>query len=103
DVPKDRFTAMTRLDHNRAVSQLAAKTGTGVSDVANLTVWGNHSATQYPDIFHATVAGRPATEAIGDESWIAEDVIPTGAKRGAAIIEARRAPPAPSAAHGAPG
>src|SRR5699024_4905437 len=89
DVPKDRFTAMTRLDHNRAVSQLAAKTGTGVSDIANLTVWGNHSATQYPDIFHATVAGRPATEAIGDESWIAEDFIPTVAKRGAAIIDAR--------------
>lgn len=101
DVPKDRFTAMTRLDHNRAVSQLAAKTGAGVSDIANLTVWGNHSATQYPDIFHATVAGRPATEAIGDQDWIAEDFIPTVAKRGAAIIDARGASSAASAANAA--
>ena len=91
---------MTRLDHNRAVSQLATKTGVPVSDVARLTIWGNHSATQYPDVFHATVGGRPATEAV-DEAWLADDFIPTVAKRGAAIIAARGASSAASAANAA--
>lgn len=102
DVPSSRFTAMTRLDHNRALSQLAAKTGAGVRDIRRLTIWGNHSATQYPDIFHATVAGKPALEAIGnDQQWLTEDFIPTVAKRGAAIIEARGASSAASAANAA--
>ncbi|TNC20182.1 malate dehydrogenase [Georgenia sp. 311] len=100
DVPADRFNAMTRLDHNRALSQLAQKTGTPVSQIENLTIWGNHSATQYPDVFHATVAGRPASELV-DEAWLAEDFIPTVAKRGAAIIDARGASSAASAANAA--
>jgi malate dehydrogenase len=100
DVPADRFTAMTRLDHNRAVSQLAARTGVPVSDVRRLTIWGNHSATQYPDVFHATVGGRPATDAV-DEAWLADEFIPTVAKRGAAIIAARGASSAASAANAA--
>lgn len=102
DVPADRFTAMTRLDHNRALTQLAKKTGTTVADIKRLTIWGNHSATQYPDIFQASVAGKPAIEAIGgDEQWLADDFIPTVAKRGAAIIEARGASSAASAANAA--
>ncbi|MCX5083580.1 malate dehydrogenase [Streptomyces sp. NPDC001940] len=102
DVPADRFTAMTRLDHNRALTQLAKKTGTTVADIKRLTIWGNHSATQYPDIFQASVAGKPAIEAIGgDEKWLADDFIPTVAKRGAAIIEARGASSAASAANAA--
>ncbi|NUO42722.1 MAG: malate dehydrogenase [Streptomyces sp.] len=102
DVPAERFTAMTRLDHNRALTQLAKKTGTTVADIKRLTIWGNHSATQYPDIFQASVAGKPAIEAIGgDEKWLAEDFIPTVAKRGAAIIEARGASSAASAANAA--
>ncbi|MEZ5117257.1 MAG: malate dehydrogenase [Candidatus Nanopelagicales bacterium] len=100
DVPKERFTAMTRLDHNRALSQLAAKTGSTVNDIERLTIWGNHSATQYPDIFHATVSGRPATELV-DQAWLEDDFIPTVAKRGAAIIEARGASSAASAANAA--
>ncbi|KAE8764664.1 malate dehydrogenase [Georgenia thermotolerans] len=100
DVPAERFTAMTRLDHNRALSQLAAKTGAAVSDIADLTIWGNHSATQYPDVFHATVAGKAATELV-DQSWLESDFIPTVAKRGAAIIEARGASSAASAANAA--
>ncbi|PFG40534.1 malate dehydrogenase (NAD) [Georgenia soli] len=100
DVPAERFTAMTRLDHNRALSQLAAKTGAPVSAIKNLTIWGNHSATQYPDIFHATVDGKPASELV-DHSWLEEDFIPTVAKRGAAIIEARGASSAASAANAA--
>ncbi|WP_324649687.1 malate dehydrogenase [Georgenia sp. H159] len=100
DVPAERFNAMTRLDHNRALSQLAQKTGTPVSQIENLTIWGNHSATQYPDVFHATVAGRPATELV-DEAWLADDFIPTVAKRGAAIIDARGASSAASAANAA--
>ncbi|MFH5822173.1 malate dehydrogenase [Georgenia sp. AZ-5] len=100
DVPADRFTAMTRLDHNRALSQLAAKTGTPVSEIQKLTIWGNHSATQYPDIFHATVAGKPAADLV-DEEWLEKDFIPTVAKRGAAIIEARGASSAASAANAA--
>ncbi|MBV9025307.1 MAG: malate dehydrogenase [Streptomycetaceae bacterium] len=101
DVPADRFTAMTRLDHNRAVTQLAKKLDASVGDVKKLTIWGNHSATQYPDIFHAEVAGRNAAEAVGDEKWLAEEFIPTVAKRGAAIIEARGASSAASAANAA--
>jgi malate dehydrogenase len=101
DVPAERFTAMTRLDHNRALSQLAKKTGTPVSEIRRLTIWGNHSATQYPDIFHAEVAGRNAAEVVSDEKWLAEEFIPTVAKRGAAIIEARGASSAASAANAA--
>src|SRR5690625_2600483 len=101
DVPADRFTAMTRLDHNRAISQLAARTGAAVGEIKNVAIWGNHSATQYPDIFHATIGGRPAPEVINDEAWLADDFIPTVAKRGAAIIEARGASSAASAASAA--
>ena len=100
DVPADRFNAMTRLDHNRALSQLARKTGSPVSEIENLTIWGNHSATQYPDVFHATVGGRPARELV-DEAWLTDDFIPTVAKRGAAIIDARGASSAASAANAA--
>jgi malate dehydrogenase len=102
DVPAERFTAMTRLDHNRAKSQLATKAGASVGDVRRVTIWGNHSATQYPDIFHAEVAGRPAWDAVGqDQGWLENDFIPTVAKRGAAIIEARGASSAASAANAA--
>ncbi|MGZ4594446.1 MAG: malate dehydrogenase, partial [Actinomycetes bacterium] len=100
DVPKDRFTAMTRLDHNRALTQLAKKTGAAVSEIRRLAIWGNHSATQYPDIFHAEVAGRNAAEIV-DEKWLESDFIPTVAKRGAAIIEARGSSSAASAANAA--
>jgi len=100
DVPADRFTAMTRLDHNRALSQLARKLGVGVSEIKKLAIWGNHSATQYPDIFHAQVGGKNAAELV-DEAWLADDFIPTVAKRGAAIIEARGASSAASAANAA--
>src|SRR5215216_785353 len=86
DVPRERFTAMMRLDHNRAIAQLAKKTGAAVSDITNMTVWGNHSATQYPDITHAQVGGRPAPELVTEREWIEEDFIPTVGKRGAAII-----------------
>ena len=101
DVPRQRFSAMTRLDQNRALGQLALKTSTPVSQIKRVTIWGNHSATQYPDIFHAEVAGRPAAEAVGDQAWIENDFIPTVAKRGAAIIEARGASSAASAASAA--
>src|SRR3954471_15051990 len=101
DVPADRFTAMTRLDHNRAISQLSKKTGVPVSEIRRLTIWGNHSATQYPDIFHAEVAGKNAAEVVNDEKWLADTFIPTVAKRGAAIIEARGASSAASAASAA--
>jgi malate dehydrogenase len=101
DVPADRFTAMTRLDHNRAIAQLAKKLGVGVDEVKRMTIWGNHSATQYPDIFHAEVAGKNAAEAVADEKWLAEEFIPTVAKRGAAIIDARGASSAASAANAA--
>jgi len=100
DVPKDRFTAMTRLDHNRALSQLADKTGTPVSEIARVAIWGNHSATQYPDVSHATIAGRPALEVL-ERPWVERTFIPTVAKRGAAIIEARGASSAASAANAA--
>jgi malate dehydrogenase len=101
DVPKSRFTAMTRLDHNRALSQLATKTGSTVSDISKLTIWGNHSATQYPDIFHAEIKGENAAAVVNDQAWIESTFIPTVAKRGAAIIEARGASSAASAANAA--
>ncbi len=101
DIPSERFTAMMRLDHNRAIAQVAGKTGTQVSQVTNMTIWGNHSATQYPDVFHAKVKGGNAAEAIGDQDWIETDFIPTVQKRGAAIIEARGASSAASAANAA--
>ena len=98
DVPADRFSALTRLDHNRALGQLAAKTGSSVNDIRHLTIWGNHSATQYPDLFHAEVGGRNAAELIDDQRWLEEEFIPTVQQRGAAIIEARGASSAASAA-----
>jgi malate dehydrogenase len=101
DVPASRFTAMTRLDQNRAYSQLAAKTGATVNDIRKLAIWGNHSATQYPDLFHAEVGGKNAAEVVNDQKWIEDTFIPTVAKRGAAIIEARGASSAASAANAA--
>jgi malate dehydrogenase len=98
DIPHERFSALTRLDHNRATAQLAAKTGAAVSDITKMTIWGNHSATQYPDLFHAEVGGRNAAEVVGDVAWIEDYFIPTVAKRGAAIIDARGASSAASAA-----
>jgi malate dehydrogenase len=98
DVPSERFTALTRLDHNRALAQLAAKTGASVNDIRRLTIWGNHSATQYPDIFNAEVKGQNAAELVDDQDWLENDFIPTVQKRGAAIIEARGASSAASAA-----
>jgi malate dehydrogenase len=92
-----RFTAMTRLDHNRAKAQVAKKAGVQVAEVTNMTIWGNHSATQYPDIFHAQVSGKNAAELV-DQAWIESDFIPTVQQRGAAIIEARGASSAASAA-----
>jgi malate dehydrogenase len=100
DLDPAKFTAMTRLDHNRAISQLAAKTGSRVADIRRMTIWGNHSATQYPDISHAIVAGRPAMDGI-DRSWLTDDFIPTVQQRGAAIIKARGASSAASAASAA--
>ena len=101
DIPSERFTAMTRLDHNRAIGQLARKTGAAVKDITNVTVWGNHSATQYPDIFHAKVKGENAAEVVNDQDWLENDFIPTVQKRGAAIIEARGMSSAASAANAA--
>jgi malate dehydrogenase len=101
DVPADRFTAMMRLDHNRALSQLSKKTGAPVSSITRLTIWGNHSATQYPDIFHAEVDGKNAAEVVNDQQWLETEFIPTVAKRGAAIIEARGSSSAASAANAA--
>jgi malate dehydrogenase len=100
-IAPERFTAMTRLDHNRAIAQLAARTGATVNDIAKMTIWGNHSATQYPDVFHAEVGGKPAAEVVGDQAWIENDFIPTVQKRGAAIIEARGSSSAASAANAA--
>jgi malate dehydrogenase len=100
DVPANRFTAMTRLDHNRALSQLAAKLSVPVTEIERMTIWGNHSATQYPDLFTAQVNGKSAAEQV-DESWLKDTFIPTVAKRGAAIIEARGASSAASAANAA--
>src|SRR5918993_1495275 len=100
-VPAERFTAMTRLDHNRAVAQLAEKTGAAVSDITNMAVWGNHSPTMYPDLFNARVKGERAWDAVGDEAWVADEYIPRVGKRGAEIIEARGASSAASAANAA--
>jgi malate dehydrogenase len=100
-VPRERFTAMMRLDHNRAIAQTASKLGNRVSDVTNMTVWGNHSTTQYPDLVNAKVNGQSAWDAVDDEAWIADEFIPRVAKRGAAIIEARGASSAASAANAA--
>ncbi|TAL19263.1 MAG: malate dehydrogenase [Frankiales bacterium] len=101
DIPGSRFTAMTRLDHNRALSQLAKRTGAPVTDIKHLTIWGNHSATQYPDWSKATIGGKPAEEVVGDRGWLEDTFIPTVAKRGAAIIDARGASSAASAANAA--
>jgi malate dehydrogenase len=101
DVPNERFTAMVRLDHNRAVAQLAKRTGAAVSEITNMTIWGNHSTTQYPDLVNAKVKGESAWDAVADETWIANEFIPTVAKRGAAIIDARGASSAASAANAA--
>src|SRR3954467_13422175 len=81
DIPKERFSALTRLDHNRAISQLAAKTGAPVTDITKMTIWGNHSATQYPDIFHAEIGGKNAAEVVNDQDWLENTFIPTVAKR----------------------
>ena len=101
DVPDARFTAMTRLDHNRALTQVARKLGVSVNDVSRMTIWGNHSATQYPDLFRCEVAGSSAAAVIDDQEWLEGDFIPTVQKRGAAIIEARGASSAASAANAA--
>ncbi|HXF01221.1 MAG TPA: malate dehydrogenase [Solirubrobacterales bacterium] len=98
DVPPERFTAMTRLDHNRAIAQLASKLEVPVAEITNMTVWGNHSTTQYPDLVHAKVGGQSAWDAVDDEAWIADEFIPRVAKRGAEVIEARGASSAGSAA-----
>ena len=98
-VPADRWFAMTRLDENRAKSQLAIKAGTHVTDVTNMAIWGNHSATQYPDFYNAKIGGKPATEVIQDETWLQGTFIPTVQQRGAAIIKARGASSAASAAN----
>ena len=100
DLPAANFTAMTRLDHNRAMSQLANKTKSHVNDIKKMIIWGNHSATQYPDISHATIAGKPA-KAMVDQGWLEGDFIPTVQQRGAAIIKARGASSAASAASAA--
>ena len=100
DIARASFTAMTRLDHNRAISQLAAKTGAHVTGIKGMIIWGNHSATQYPDIGHCTVGGKPATSLV-DEAWYREQFIPTVQQRGAAIIKARGASSAASAASAA--
>ncbi len=101
NIPNERFTAMTRLDHNRAMAQIAAKTGTTVSDITKMTIWGNHSATQYPDLFHAEVKGQNAASLVNDQAWLENDFIPTVQQRGAAIIEARGLSSAASAANAA--
>lgn len=100
DVPRDRFYAMTTLDENRAVAQLAIKAGVGVGAVSDMVIWGNHSATQYPDFYHATINGQPAVDVIGDENWLQNDYISIIQQRGAAIIKARGASSAASAANG---
>ena len=100
-IPPERFTAMTRLDHNRAVAQLAQKTGAEVSEISQMVVWGNHSPTMYPDLFNTKVRGERAWDVVGDESWVANEYIPRVGKRGAEIIEARGASSAASAANAA--
>jgi malate dehydrogenase len=101
NIPRERFTAMTRLDQNRSMAQLATKAGRPVTDVTDMTIWGNHSATQYPDVFRAKIGGAPANEVIGDDSWVEKEFIPAVQQRGAAIIEARGASSAASAASAA--
>ena len=100
-IDSSQFTAMTRLDHNRALSQLATKLDTSITAIKKMTIWGNHSTTQYPDLFHCEVNGKNAAQEVSDQSWIENDFIPTVAKRGAAIIEARGASSAASAANAA--
>ncbi len=101
DIPADRFTALTRLDHNRAVAALARHARVPVTEISRMTIWGNHSPTQYPDIFHAVVAGRSGADYAADTHWLTDDFIPTVARRGTAIIEARGTSSAASAANGA--
>ena len=101
DIDPKQFTAMTRLDHNRAMTQVAQKTDTSINDITNMTIWGNHSATQYPDLFHTKVKGQNAAEMINDQEWLEGDFIPTVQKRGAAIIKARGSSSAASAANAA--
>jgi len=105
DVPAERFTAMSRLDHNRALTQVARRAGVGVAQVRRLTIWGNHSASQYPDVFHAEIGGRPATEVLrvpaDGTGWLADELVPTVANRGAAIIEVRGGSSVASAANAA--
>ncbi len=101
DVPRERFTAMTRLDHNRALAQLSSKTAQPVTAIERVVIWGNHSATQYPDITHASIGGAPAQSAIDDDAWVVDEFIPRVQKRGAEVIEARGASSAASAANAA--
>jgi len=101
DIPRERFTSMMRLDHNRAVAQLATKLAVPVSDITEMGVWGNHSPTMYPDLFHAKVGGRQAAVVVDDQAWIEDDFLPNVGKRGAAVIEARGASSAASAANAA--
>jgi malate dehydrogenase len=101
DIPAERFTSMMRLDHNRAIAQLAAKANAKVHEVTNMTVWGNHSPTQYPDIFNAKVKGKNAAETVDDQDWLENAFLPTVQKRGAAVIDARGASSAASAANAA--
>ncbi|WBP97089.1 malate dehydrogenase [Mycolicibacterium neoaurum] len=101
DIPRDRFTALTRLDHNRAVAAMARHARVPVTEISRMTIWANHSPTQYPDIFHAVVGGRSGADYAADTHWLADDFIPTVARRGTAIIEARGASSAASAANGA--
>ncbi|GAB98759.1 malate dehydrogenase [Gordonia namibiensis NBRC 108229] len=99
EVPSQRFTALTRLDHNRAIAQLSHRAGVEVGEISRVTIWGNHSATQYPDIFHARVGGRSGADLAADRDWLVDDFIPTVARRGTAIIEARGTSSAASAAN----
>jgi malate dehydrogenase len=101
DIPGDRFTAMMRLDHNRAIAQLSKKAGAAVTAITNMTIWGNHSTTQYPDVFHAKVNGRGAWDVVEDSDWLENDFIPTVQKRGGAVLAARGASSAASAANAA--
>ncbi len=100
-IDRSRFTAMTRLDHNRAIAQVAHKLGVPVSDISRMTIWGNHSATQFPDLYHATVNGKSVYEAVGDHAWYEQQFIPTVQQRGAEVIKARGASSAASAANAA--
>jgi malate dehydrogenase len=99
EVPAERWFAMTRLDENRAKTQLAQKAGVDVTEVSNMAIWGNHSPTMYPDFYNARIGGNPANEVIGDDAWLKDTFVPTVGKRGAAIIEARGASSAASAAN----